>query len=99
MAKTPEAKVKAKVTGILKAHGAYFFYPVTGGFGNSGIPDIVGCINGRFFGIECKAGDNKPTALQLHNINMIQNTGGHALVVNENNINAVEELMQCLRKM
>ena len=99
MAKTPEAKVKAQVTGILKAHGAYYFYPVTGGFGASGIPDIIGCINGRFFGVECKAGANKPTALQLHNINLIRNTGGVALVVNETNIHEVEELMQCLKQL
>jgi hypothetical protein len=99
MAKTPEAKVKAKVTGILKDQGAYFFYPVTGGFGASGIPDIVGCINGRFFAIECKAGDNKPTALQLHNINAIMTRGGYALVVNEDNINAVEGLITWLKTL
>ena len=98
MAKTPEAKVKLKVTGIIKAHGAYYFYPVTGGFGASGVPDIVGCINGRFFAIECKAGDNKPTALQLHHLNMIQLVGGRSLVVNEANIHEVEELMICLKK-
>ncbi len=99
MAKTPEAKVKMRVTGILKAHGAYYFYPVTGGFGASGIPDIIGCVNGRFFGIECKAGSNKPTALQQHHINMITNMGGKAIVVNETNINDVEELMQCLKNI
>lgn len=99
MAKTPEAKVKTQVTGILKGHGAYYFYPVTGGFGASGIPDIVGCINGRFFAIECKAGSNKPTALQQHHLNMIENMKGHALLVNETNINSVEELMQCLKNM
>lgn len=99
MAKTPEAKVKLKVTGLLKTHGAYYFYPVTGGFGASGIPDIIGCINGRFFAIECKAGDNKPTALQQHHLNMIQNMGGHALVVNETNISSVEELMICLKNL
>ena len=37
---TPEAKVKKKVTEILKQFGAYYFYPVTGGYGMSGIPDI-----------------------------------------------------------
>lgn len=96
MARTPERAVKAKVTGILKKYNAYFFSPVTGGFGASGVPDIVGCINGRFFAIECKAGGNRPTALQLHNINLILNTGGQALVVNESNIFEVEELMKCL---
>ena len=97
MAKTPEAKVKAKVNGILKSHKAYFFYPFSGGFGTSGIPDIVGCVNGKFFGIECKANGGKPTALQLHNLNLIQLCGGKAIVVDETNLHAVEELMQQLK--
>jgi Holliday junction resolvase len=53
---TPEAKVKRKVTDQLKLIGAYYFFPATGGYGKSGVPDIVGCYNGKFFGIECKAG-------------------------------------------
>ena len=51
MAMTPEAKVKKKVVEQLKNLGAYYFYPVTGGYGASGVPDIVGCFEGRFFGI------------------------------------------------
>ena len=56
MAMTPEAKVKKVVVKHLKSMGAYYFYPVTGGWGFSGVPDIVGCYKGKFFGIECKAG-------------------------------------------
>ena len=52
MAQTPEAKVKSLVTRQLKELGAYYFYPATGGFGRSGVPDIVGCFNGLFFAIE-----------------------------------------------
>ena len=93
---TPEAKVKKKVTEILKAHGAYYFYPVTGGYGASGVPDIIGCINGRFFGIECKAGRGTTTALQEKNIQQIRSTGGEALVINEQNIEEVQILMNKL---
>ena len=46
MAMTPEAKVKKKVVAVLKELGAYYFYPVTGGYGQSGVPDIVGCYQG-----------------------------------------------------
>ena len=49
---TPEAKVKKKVTVHLKTLGAYYFYPVTGGYGKSGVPDIIGCYEGKFFGVE-----------------------------------------------
>ena len=64
MAATPEKKVKDAVCKILKQRGAYYFFPVTGGFGRSGIPDIIACYKGNFVAIECKAGKNKPTALQ-----------------------------------
>lgn len=82
---TPEAKVKKAVSAQLKLLGAYYFYPVTGGYGNSGVPDIVGCYEGMFFAIECKAGKNKPTDLQFKNIVNIRETGGIAWVVNETN--------------
>lgn len=57
--------------------------PTTGGYGKSGVPDIVACINGTFIGIECKANGNKPTALQLKNLNAIVAAGGYAFVVDE----------------
>lgn len=94
MAQTPEAKVKARVVSELKRLRAYYFYPVTGGYGASGVPDIVGCYNGRFFGIECKAGSNTPTALQHANLDRIQETGGIALVINEKNVADVPRALQ-----
>ena len=87
---TPEAKVKKKVVAVLKNHGAYYFYPVTGGYGRSGVPDIVGCYRGVFFGIECKAGRNKPTPLQQQNLDDISKQGGLALVINESNVEEVQ---------
>ena len=90
---TPEKKVKAKVVAILKELRAYYFYPVSGGYGASGIPDIVGCHNGKFFAIECKAGKGKTTALQEKNIAQIIATGGKAIVVNEDNIDHVRYLL------
>ena len=83
MAMTPEAKVKKQVTRQLDAMGAYYFYPVTGGYGKSGVPDIVGCYKGLFFGIECKAGKNKPTPLQEKNLREIRAAGGCDMIVNE----------------
>ena len=89
MAMTPEAKVKKQVTRQLDAMGAYYFYPVTGGYGRSGVPDIVGCFQGLFFGIECKAGKNKPTPLQDKNLKDIRKAGGMDMVVNEDNAGGV----------
>ena len=91
---TPEAKVKKKVVDVLKKGGAYYFFPATGGYGRSGVPDIVGCYRGVFFAIECKAGTNKPTALQEAEMRKIREANGFTLVVNEDNISDVEILLR-----
>ena len=91
---TPESKVKRAVTKHLKNMGAYYFYPVTGGYGKSGVPDIVGCYKGRFFGLECKAGSNKPTALQQKSLRDIAESGGISSVINELNMDAVPLILQ-----
>jgi len=90
---TPEKKVKAKVVEILKGFGAYYFYASTGGYGASGVPDIICCYRGRFIGIECKTGKGKTTALQEKNIAQIIAQGGLAIVVNEDNIPDVDKLL------
>ncbi len=91
---TPEAKVKKKVVDVLKKGGAYYFFPATGGYGRSGVPDIVSCYRGVFIAIECKAGTNKPTALQEAEMRKIREANGFTLVVNEDNISDVEILLR-----
>jgi Holliday junction resolvase len=93
MAQTPEGKVKTVVRNQLRQIGAYYFMPATGGYGKSGVPDIVGCYEGRFFGIECKAGKGKVTALQQKNLDEIYASKGIALVVNESNMHDVSDLL------
>ena len=94
MANTPEGKVKRVVTKQLKELGAYYFFPMTGGYGKSGVPDIIACYNGLFFGIECKAGKNKPTTLQEKNLRDIKEAGGRSFVINEENMHAVLGVMK-----
>jgi hypothetical protein len=91
---TPEAKVKKKVVAQLKAMGAYYFYPVTGGWGKSGVPDIIVCYRGRFFGLECKAGGNKPTALQTLHLKQINDAGGVGLIVHEHNADVIGSILE-----
>ena len=93
MAMTPEAKVKNKAVKLLKAAGVYYFYASTHGFGRSGVPDLVCCLRGKFVGIECKAGKNKPTALQEEHMRRIRSAGGVAMVVNEDNINELRKVL------
>jgi len=91
---TPESKVKKVVKIMLDAHGAYYFSPTTGGYGRSGVPDLIVCYRGRFIAIECKAGDNAPTALQYRELDLIHNMGGYALWVNEKNVDDVHKLLK-----
>ncbi len=89
---TPESKVKARVKAILKDLGAYYVMPVTSGYGNSGAPDFLVCIRGKFIGIECKSGNKKPTALQLKNLDLIDKAGGWTFVINEENVSSLVNL-------
>jgi pantoate kinase len=86
MATTPEAKVKAKIKAILKAHNVYYAMPIGTGYGNSGVPDFLVCLNGEFLAIEAKAGKGVPTALQLKNLREIEDAGGRTLVINEESL-------------
>lgn len=97
MAATPEKKVKDKVVAVLKDEGVYYFFPATHGFGRSGVPDIVCCVNGKFLAVECKAGTNKPTALQVREIEAIRKCNGVAIVVNEANWDMVRDLIRTLK--
>ena len=87
MAATPESKVKAKIKKILKDHGVYYAMPIGTGYGNSGVPDFLCCVKGRFVAVEAKAGKGTTTALQEKNLREIREAGGIAMVVNEANLN------------
>ena len=91
MATTPEAKVKAKIKKILKDHGVYYAMPIGTGYGNSGVPDFLCCVKGRFVAVEAKAGKGTTTALQDKNLREIREAGGTAMVVNETNLEELEQ--------
>ena len=98
MATTPDAKVKAKIKKILKDHGVYYAMPIGTGYGNSGVPDFLCCVNGRFLAIEAKAGKGVTTALQEKNMRDIQIAGGTAMVINENNLDWLEGAIKLLKE-
>ena len=90
---TPEAKVKQRIKDILKELECYSFSPIGGAYSSRGVPDIVGCLNGVFFGIEAKAGKGKTTALQDRELQRIKDAGGIALVVNEENLDSLKNTL------
>ena len=82
---TPEGKVKDAVKKVLKARGIWYYMPVQNGMGVVGIPDIIGCWNGWFIGIETKGPGKKATVTpnQKQRLDEIQRHGGLALVIDD----------------
>lgn len=52
-----------------------------GMYGTAGIPDIIACVDGRFYGFEVKTETGKLTKLQEATIRKINEAGGSAAVV------------------
>ena len=77
-----ETTFKNKVTNYLKTvPGCWFVKIWGGGFQRAGIPDILGCINGKFFALELKSDNGNPSTLQMYVLAKIQKCGGIASVV------------------
>lgn len=93
---TPEGRVKAQVKKILDSYkpDLWYFMPIPRY--QAGIPDFIGCYYGKLFAVETKAGNNKPTGLQANVISSINRAWGHAIVVNEKNM---DELVQLINKL
>ena len=62
--------------------------PATHGYGSSGVPDFLACVNGKFVAVEAKSKltSHGVTRLQEQNIHAIRNAGGIAIVVGEDNL-------------
>lgn len=93
---TPEGRVKEAVKSILDRYkpDLWHFMPRGSTFGVCGVPDILGVYKGRMFGIECKAGRNKPSPMQCMQMTRIRQAGGITMVVNEDNIGDVEKFLE-----
>ena len=59
----PEAKIKTLICDYLKSIGAWYDRSVRS-YGRRGVPDILVCYKGRFFGIEVKVPGKKPDPWQ-----------------------------------
>ena len=77
-----EKTIVNNISAYLKTVPNCFFWKEHGGmYGTAGIPDIIGCVKGRFFGFEVKNETGQPTALQSATIRKIKEAGGVAVVV------------------
>lgn len=77
-----ESSIVKSIMAYLKTLPECFCWKEHGGmYGTAGIPDIICCIGGKFYGFEVKTERGKPTALQEATIRKIQAAGGVAMVV------------------
>ena len=77
-----ESDVVKAIIKYLKTVPRCFCWKEHGGmYGTAGIPDIIACINGRFYAFEVKTESGRLTKLQEATIRKILAAGGTALVV------------------
>ena len=77
-----EAVIVQNIMKYLKTVPNCFAWKEHGGmYGTAGIPDIIACIDGKFYAFEVKTDVGKPTKLQEATIRKIRSCGGTALVV------------------
>lgn len=79
---TPEGRVKAQIKRYLTSLGAYYFMPIGGPYSVHGVPDFMGVLRGRGFGVEAKAPGKKgnTTPSQKLHLAQIALAGGVATV-------------------
>ena len=88
-----EKDIVAGILRFLKTVPGCFAWKTHGGvYGTAGIPDIIACVDGRFFAFEVKTASGKATQLQQATIRKILAAGGTALVVR-----SVDEVRDALR--
>lgn len=101
MARTPEGRVKDAVRKILNSYeNVYHFSPATGGYGRSGVPDIVCCVNGQFLAIECKADFKKNglTELQKKEMDAIRGANGVAYEIDGDTVKSLHWILRSTLK-
>ena len=77
-----EKDIVAVIMRWLKTVPRCFAWKEHGGmYGTAGVPDVICCLDGRFFAFEVKTPEGRLTKLQEHTIQRIKDAGGHAFVV------------------
>lgn len=77
-----ESDIVKAIMKFLKTVPRCFAWKEHGGmYGTAGIPDIIACIDGKFYGFEVKTDIGKTTRLQDSIIRKIKKAGGTAVVV------------------
>lgn len=89
---TKEKAIEKKIRAYLYRLPQCWHYKVHDA-GTAGLPDIIGCYKGRFFGLEIKQRYGRVRKIQRYMLDKISNTGGMAKVVR-----SVKEAQDAIKK-
>jgi Holliday junction resolvase len=100
--KMTEKKLQSQVVELLSKSGAWFYHPRETKKGSDGIPDIIGCLNGKFFAIELKSPEVKNPENYLRPeqrkvLEKIKSSGGFVLVSNK--LEEVIDFLNLIRRL
>lgn len=76
---TSERSIKNAIVKALRARGAYVL--VTTGVSDVGTPDIIACLDGRFYAFEVKNEEGRVSRMQVHRLDQVSRASGVAAVV------------------
>ena len=79
--KRNEKAIENEIKTYIASYGG-LCYKIHGGdlYQETGIPDLLCCLGGLFFGIEVKDPQGKPSAIQLAQGARIKKAGGHFII-------------------
>lgn len=77
-----EKNFENKIKNYLRSRSAWYIkYWAGAKYTKEGIPDILACIDGEFYGIEVKADSGKPKLIQLFTLRKIREAGGYGVLL------------------
>lgn len=92
-----EKQFETQVRDYLHQHGAWSLkYWGGGGFTKSGVPDLLVCLKGLFFGIELKAPNGRPTPLQIRALLKIREAGGFGILLYPKDYELFQGMIDCI---
>lgn len=101
MATKPESRLQRKIQSALRREVGGWWTKIHGGpFQAAGIPDLIGCVEGRFFALEVKRPDDTKGAseIQLRTMKKIREDGEGVSCVVESPEEAVDVVRSALSK-
>lgn len=88
-----ENTLQNKCIELLKKNRIYYVNIYGSSRTGKGTPDILACINGKFYAFELKVGKNKASDIQLYRLKEIERNGGKGYI-----IRSADEIKDILEK-